>query len=57
MHNSKYKSIVFNTLKYIGITIVVILSLMYRTLFFKRIKQEIKKVANIELTLKVLGKY
>ncbi|MDI1307032.1 MAG: AsmA-like C-terminal region-containing protein [bacterium] len=51
MLNNKFKSIALKTLKYIGITIVTILSLMFITpfIFSERIKQEIKKVANTKL--------
>ncbi|MFV5684571.1 AsmA-like C-terminal region-containing protein [Flavobacterium sp. GB2R13] len=51
MPNNKFKSIALKTLKYIGITIGIILSLMFITpfIFSERIKQEIKKVANTKL--------
>jgi AsmA protein len=51
MPTNKFKSIAFKTFKYIGITVVVILSLLFITplIFSERIKQEIKKVANTKL--------
>lgn len=51
MTNNKFKSIALRILKYIGITIVTILSLMFITpfIFSERIKQEIKKTANTKL--------
>ncbi|TDE41991.1 hypothetical protein E0I26_14840 [Flavobacterium rhamnosiphilum] len=51
MPNNKLKAVTLKTLKYIGITIVVILSLMFITpfIFSERIEQEIKKAANAKL--------
>lgn len=51
MPNNKLKAVTLKALKYIGITIVVILSLMFITpfIFSERIEQEIKKAANAKL--------
>lgn len=51
MPNNKFKSIALKTLKYIGITIAVIFSLMFIApfIFSEKIKQEIKKAANTKL--------
>ena len=51
MNNPKVKSYLFKTIKYIGISIVTLLSLMLITpyVFSDRIKEEIKKAANKKL--------
>lgn len=51
MSNNKFKAITLKLLKYIGITILIFLSLLFITplIFSERIKQEIKKAANTKL--------
>lgn len=51
MTSNNFKSIALRILKYLGITIVTILSLMFITpfIFSEKIKQEIKKAANTKL--------
>jgi AsmA protein len=51
MINDKLKSILLKSFKYTGITITVVLALMFATpfIFADRIKEEIKKVANARL--------
>lgn len=51
MRNDKFKSIAIKIVKYTGISIMVILALMFVTpfIFSERIKEEIKKAANTKL--------
>jgi AsmA protein len=51
MSTIKSKSVFFTILKYVGITFLIILSLMFLTpiIFAERLKEEIKKTANAKL--------
>ncbi|WP_230407946.1 AsmA-like C-terminal region-containing protein [Flavobacterium hydrocarbonoxydans] len=51
MSKSKFKSILFKTAKYIGITFAVVLALLFLTpiVFSDKIKEQIKKTANEKL--------
>jgi AsmA protein len=51
MASINYKSIIFNVLKYTGITIVVLLALMFITpfIFSDKIEEQVKKTANEKL--------
>ncbi|HSD08560.1 hypothetical protein [Flavobacterium sp.] len=51
MTASNYKSIVFKVLKYIGVTLVILLALMFVTplIFSDKIKEQVKKTANAKL--------